>query len=444
MDVRGLIARYLEILRPSPGRLVGMDVAHVIWSIVAAAVIVAGYFWKRSARLLKQPIRLDYGPADPAFAVALGPVVGAEFVGGNTVETLVNGDQFFPAMLRAIRGAQRTITLESYIWSSGEISDQFIAALSERARAGIKIHIMVDGWGTLKFRRRDRQRLRQAGVELYVYGRRHWFEIKPDINHHTHRKLLIIDGRIGFTGGMCIDDCWQGNADTAKVWRETQVQVTGPVVRQMQATFATNWLQTTTTLLLGDEYFPTVPGSGDSRAHCYKSGPGEAAQVARLGYLFAVASARRTIDIAHAYFVPDDLAVAMLLEARERGVRVRVIVPAINDSRFGRAASRSRWGRLLAAGVEFYRYTAAMYHPKTMVIDETLLTIGSANFDNRSFSLNDEVVLDVLDAKVAARFTDIFADDLKRSERITLEAFRSRPLYIKVLDHFCGLFRSML
>jgi cardiolipin synthase len=413
-----------------------------LWVVFGATVLLGGYFWKTSARLLKEPIRIEYGPTDPAFSSAMGPLVSAEFTGGNLIDTLVNGDEFFPAMLAAIRGAKHTITLESYIWSSGEISNQFIAALSERARAGVKVHVLIDGMGSLKFDRGERDQLRAAGVELYVYGREHWYEIKPNINHRTHRKLLIIDGKIGFTGGMCIDDRWLGNATTPDTWRETQVRVEGPAVRQMQAVFATNWMQTTEALLLGEEYFPEMTSVGKSFAHCFKSGPGEAAQAARLGYLFAIASARKSIDISQAYFVPDDLAIDMFLEARARGVRVRIIVPAINDSRFGRAASRSRWGRLLAAGVEFYLYTPAMYHPKTMVVDDVFVTIGSANFDNRSFRINDEVSLDVIDRETAAENLRIFARDLEQSRRLTLEEFESRPFYIKLADHICGMFRS--
>jgi cardiolipin synthase A/B len=296
--------------------------------------------------------------------------------------------------------------------------------------------------GSLKLNRSDRDRMREAGIQLHTYGREHWWQVKPNINHRTHRKLLVVDGKIGFTGGMCIDDSWLGDAHVKDLWRETQVRVEGPVVRQMQAVFAHNWMQTTSSLLLGEDYFPTLVEAGQSIAHCYKSGPSEGAQTARLGYLFAIAAARKSIDLSQAYFIPDDLAVEMLLEAISRGVRVRIIVPAINDSRFGRAASRSRWGRLLAAGAEFYLYQPAMYHCKTMIVDNVLLTMGSANFDNRSFSLNDEVSLSVLDPKIAAANLKIFDDDLKDSKPLTREEFEGRPTHIKVLDYFCGLFRS--
>lgn len=416
------------------------------WGSLAGgiAVVLGAYFWFTSARLLTEPIRIDYGPTDPSFLNAMGPMTGADFLDGNEVRTLVNGDAFFPDMLQAIREAKQTITLETYIWASGRISDQFIAALSERARAGVKVHVLVDGMGTLKFARSDRNQLQASGVEIYSYGREHWWEVKPNINHRTHRKLLIVDGRIGFTGGMCIDDRWLGNAADRDHWRETQVRVEGPAVRQMQAVFVHNWMQTTSHLLLGESYFPKLTKNGSSLAHCYKSGPSEGSQSARLGYLFAIAAARKSIDIANAYFVPDDLAIDMLLEAMARGVKLRVIVPEFNDSRFGRSASRSRWGKLIAAGAEFHLYQRAMLHCKSMVVDDALVTIGSANFDNRSFSINDEVIFSVLDRRVAAENLRIFAADLADCRRLTREEFEARALPVRLIDHFCGLFRSQL
>jgi cardiolipin synthase len=408
------------------------------------AVVLAAYFWFTSARLLTEPIRINYGPTDVSFANAMGPITGADFTDGNAIETLVNGDNFFPPMLEAIRAAQKTITLETYIWESGQISDRFIAALTDRARHGVKVHVLVDGMGSLKFKRGDWDQLAAAGVQIHKYGREHWWQIKPNINHRTHRKLLIVDGRIGFSGGMCVADSWQGNATEKDHWRETQVRVTGPAVRQMQAAFTHNWLQTTSALLLGEDYFPKLSKAGPSVAHCYKSGPDEGAEAVRLGYLFAIASARTSIDIANAYFVPDDLGIDMLLEAIGRGVKVRVVVPAINDSRFGRAAARSRWGRLIAAGAEFHLYQPAMFHAKSMVVDNVLVIIGSSNFDNRSFSINDEVTVSILDRKVAAENLRIFEDDIKHSIPLTREEFESRPAYIKALDHMCGWFRSQL
>jgi cardiolipin synthase A/B len=441
-----LIRNVFRKKRPPPSRHlhVGPKSRHWFWLPTAGAVglILGVFFWYTSARILQQPIEVVYGPTDPAFASAMGPVVGAEFTGGNAVTMLVNGDAFFPAMLKAIRQAKKTITLETYIWESGRVSDDFITVLTERARNGVKVHVLLDGMGTLKFKREDRLRLEEAGVQVIKYGREHWYQIKANINHRTHRKLLIIDGRIGFTGGMCIADSWLGDANSEKTWRETQIRMEGPVVRQMQAVFATNWMQTTGTLLLGEDYYPVPERAADILAQCFMSGPIERPEVVRVAHVFAIAAARKTIDIANAYFVPDNLAIEMLLAARQRGVRVRVIVPAINDSKIGRAASRSRWGQLLAAGVEFHQYQPAMFHVKSMVVDGVLVTVGSANFDNRSFAINDEVTLNILDRAVGAENVRIFEADLKRSLPLTREEFEARPLHTRMFDRVCGMLRS--
>ncbi len=415
-----------------------------LWLTVTAVFGIGGYFWITSARILDTPIELNYGPMDPSFPGTLGPLVGAEFSRGNKIQILINGEQFFPAMLDDIRKAQKTITLETYIWSSGQVSDRFIAALSERAQHGVQVHVLVDGMGTLKLSHREESQMKQAGVQFIVFGREHWYNIKPNINHRTHRKILVVDGKIGFTGGNCIDDHWQGDAQSPDVWRDTQIRLEGPSVLQLQAVFADNWLQTTGRLLTGPDYFPPPDRSGESLANCYKSGPDADPENARVAYLLAIASARKSIRIANAYFVPDDLAVEMLVEARRRGVRVQVIVPAINDSRIGRAASRSRWGKLLTAGVEFYRYTPAMYHCKVMIVDDFYVTVGSVNFDNRSFSINDEVATDVLDQKVAAELLKSFSSDLSHSLSYPLSEYEARPWWLKSFDWTAGLLRSQL
>ena len=415
------------------------------WIALSVVALTALFFRFTTAKIVREPMVLNQGPADPVFIDSFGPLLGAEFTRGNQIKLLANGDGFFPPMLEAISHAEHSITLETYIWSSGIISDKFIAALSERARHGVKVHVLVDGMGALHFDDADQKRLIDAGVEFIYYGREHWWQVKPNINQRTHRKLLIIDGRIGFTGGMCVDDKWLGNADNSKVWRDTQLQAEGPVVRQMQAVFATNWVQTTGRLLTGRDYFPAeAPSRQGALAMCYKSGPNEDPENARISYLMAIAAARKSIRISHAYFVPDDLALEMLLAARARGVRIEVVIPAINDSRFGRAASRSRWDALLAAGVEFHAYEPAMYHAKIMIVDDVFLTIGSVNFDNRSFGINDEVAVNVLDHDAAAAAIRQFDSDVKASRPFTLEEFRARPWWQKKVDWFCGLFRSQL
>jgi cardiolipin synthase len=414
------------------------------WLLLIGLVVILGLvIYTSTARMLRDPIVSAAAVDDPLFRDSVGPLLGAEFLPGNTIEPLINGKEIFPAMLAAIRTAQKSITLESYIWASGEVSDQFCAALIERAQHGVKIHALVDGAGNLKLKLPDVIRMKDAGVEFFVYGREHWWQLKLDVNHRSHRKLLIVDGTVGFTGGVCIDDTWLGDGKTPGFWRETQARITGPMVRQMQAVFATNWLQTTSRLLTGPDYFPETPRTGRASGHCFMSGPDENPENARLSYLLAIAAARKSIKLSHAYFVPDDLAIEMLLAARRRGVRIEVIVPYRNDSAFGRAAARSRWDRLLEAGVEFHRYMPSLYHCKVMIVDDVFVTLGSVNFDNRSFRINDEVNINVIDRATAAAFHRSFADDLAHSTTLTLEDFRNRPFYIKLTDRFCGLFRAL-
>ena len=417
---------------------------HWVLILLALIAVVAGYFWVTSARILSQPVTFDYGPLTPTFAESFGPLLSAEFTPGNRISLYSNGDEFFPAMLEDIRHAKKTVTLEAYIWSSGVISNRFIDALCERARAGVKVHALVDGMGMRELKSADERRMLDAGVEFVTYGREHWWELKPDINHRMHRKIMIVDGRIGYTGGMCIDDAWMGRAEKPDQWRDFQLRAEGPVVPQMQSVFATNWLQTTGRLLVGPDYFLPAGASSGVIAQCYKSGPEQGSQNARISYLLAIASARRSIRIAHAYFVPDDLAIAMLVAARARGVTVTVIVPTMNDSAFGRAASRSRWGKLLAAGVKFYRFLPAMYHAKMMIVDDAFLTLGSVNFDSRSFGINDEANVNVLDRGVAQQALKLFDQDLKQSQPLTRGEFEARPAWQKLADNFCGLFRSEL
>lgn len=412
----------------------------IIVGLLALGLVVLIY--QTSASIVRKPIDSSISVGDPVYRESVGPLLGAEFQRGNTVKPLINGDEIFPAMLDAIRKAEKSVTLETYIWSSGKIGDQFVAALSERAKAGVKVHALVDGAGDFKLKLSDMEKMKSSGVEFVVYGREHWYQLKANINHRSHRKLLIVDGKIGFTGGVCIDDTWLGNADRADGWRDTQARVEGPVVRQMQAVFAANWLETTSRLLLGPDYFPDTGRPGAAYADCFKSGPDESPENARLSYLLAIAGARKSILLSHAYFVPDDLAIEMLLRARQRGVDIEVIVPLKNDSRFGRAASRSRWGKLLAAGVKFYQFEPCLYHCKVMIVDDVFTTFGSVNFDNRSFAINDEVNINVVDVDVANAFLKSFNDDRAHSKPLTREEFENRPFYIKIADHICGLFRS--
>jgi cardiolipin synthase A/B len=386
----------------------------------------------------------DRPPRHPVLATAADPERDLPFVPGNTAELLVNGVRFFPPMLDAMRSARRSITLETFIWRPGTISNDFIEIMCERARAGVKVHVLVDGFGSDKFADGDRSRFEDAGVDYTRYHRRHPWTLKANINHRTHRKILVVDGRVGFTGGFCIDDDWLGDAESTAMWRETQIRLTGPVVAQLQAAFAVNWKKTTAVWLEGDDYFPTLEPTGAVIGQCNVSGPGEGPRRTESAYVKAIDSARHRIDLANAYFIPDDRMRDALIAACRRGVQVRIIAPAINDSRFGRAASRSRFGPLLAAGAELHLYHAAMYHAKTMAVDDTHVIVGSANCDHRSFRLNDEVLACLEDAHLAGEHRRMFEHDLRGAQRLTREAFEGRPWQLKLADFLAGLFRWFL
>jgi cardiolipin synthase A/B len=394
-------------------------------------------------KIIRVPIQTDYSVTNDAFLQTISQHLDGPLLTGNRVKELVNGVEIFPAMIAAIRQATNTITFENFIWRSGVLSDQFIEALSERARAGVKVHCIVDSMGAFQFKRADRNRLRAAGVELQIFN-----QVWPwncwTWNHRTHRKTLVVDGRIGFIGGICIADEWMGDANAPKHWRDTEYMIEGPVVGQMQGVFMDNWMRSTSEVLHGLDYFPVLEPQGESLAQCFKSGPRDGAENARLLHLYSIAAARKTIRIAHSYFVPDNLAIEMLVAAAKRGVQVEIIAPGIIDWNIVRRAARSRWDKLLEAGVKIYEYQPAKYHCKIMIVDDVWVTTGSINFDDRSFRINSEANVNIYDPAFAARQVQIFEADRAQSIRIHREQFKKRPFYIRAVEHFWGLFRGLL
>ena len=385
-----------------------------------------------------------YGVGDPQFVRAMNVMLGPALVPGNRTRALVNGDEIFPEMLEAIRGARKSITFEMYIYWKGAIGEQFTAALEERARSGVKVHVMIDALGSQKIEKTVLGRLRDAGVRVELYNPVRWDTIAR-MNNRTHRKIMVIDGAVGFTGGAGIGDEWSGDAQDANHWRDTHFRLEGPAVAQMQAAFMENWIEVTGEVLHGPEYFPELRPVGGELAQFVVSSPGGGGESAQLLYLMSIAAAQRSIQLSAAYFVPDDNEVRQLVEARGRGVRVQIIVPGpATDSAAVRRASRSTWGELLRAGVEIYEYQPTFYHVKVMTVDGLWVTVGSTNFDTRSFSTNDEANLNVYDRAFAAEGERIFERDLGRSRRITLEEWEGRPLREKLLEHAAGLLSSQL
>ncbi|WP_295853501.1 phospholipase D-like domain-containing protein [uncultured Xylophilus sp.] len=396
---------------------------------------------------LDEQIPRLYGLHDPQFQRTMGVLLGPPILSGNRYEALINGDRIFPPMLQAIREAQKTITFETYIYWSGDIGRAFADALAERARAGVKVHVLLDWVGSAKIEESFLQQMEQAGVEIRKFHEPHWTHWGR-LNNRTHRKLLITDGRVGFTGGVGIAPAWTGDGQDADHWRDTHFRVEGPVVAQMQGVFMDNWTKASGEVLHGADYFPALAprtADGEGRAQMFSSSPSGGSESMHLMYLLAITAAERSIELSSAYFVPDRLTLQAIVEARRRGVRVRIVTPGpIIDSQTVRRASRASWGPLLATGVEMYEYQPTMYHCKVLVVDGLMVSVGSTNFDNRSFRLNDEANLNIYDPVFAAQQVAVFEQDIARARRITFEAWEQRPLHEKALEHLSSLLSAQL
>ena len=416
----------------------------LLTALATGALVLLALNFTAGEKKVQQQLPRLYSTASPDFERALGSLLGPGIVGGNAVTELLNGDQIFPPMLAAIQGAQKSITFETYIYWSGDIGKQFADALSERARAGVRVHVLLDWVGSAKMDESYLTEMKEAGVQIEKFHKPHWYNLAR-LNNRTHRKLLVVDGQVGFTGGVGIAPAWTGNAQDPDHWRDSHYLVRGPVVAQMQATFLDNWLKVTGKVLHGALYFPPIAPAGAQKAQMFSSSPSSGSESMQLMYHLAITAAERSIDLSVAYFVPDELTQKLLMDALARGVRVRFITPGEHtDTDTVKAASRATWGPLLQAGALIYEYQPTMYHCKVMIVDQLLVSVGSTNFDNRSFRLNDEANLNVYDAAFARRQTEVFEDDLKRSRRVTYEEWLNRPLREKAHEKLTGWLRSQL
>ena len=416
----------------------------VLTALATGALVLLALNFTAGEKKVQQQLPRLYSTASPDFERALGSLLGPGIVGGNAVTELLNGDQIFPPMLAAIQGAKKSITCETYIYWSGDIGKQFADALSERARAGVRVHVLLDWVGSANMDESYLTEMKEAGVQIEKFHKPHWYNLAR-LNNRTHRKLLVVDGQVGFTGGVGIAPQWMGNAQDPDHWRDSHYLVRGPVVAQMQATFLDNWLKVTGKVLHGALYFPPIAPAGAQKAQMFSSSPSSGSESMQLMYHLAITAAERSIDLSVAYFVPDELTQKHLMDALARGVRVRFITPGEHtDTDTVKAASRATWGPLLQAGALIYEYQPTMYHCKVMIVDQLLVSVGSTNFDNRSFRLNDEANLNVYDAAFARRQTEVFEDDLKRSRRVTYEEWLNRPLREKAHEKLTGWLRSQL
>ena len=423
-------------------------IAHLIPIVVLS--VIAGYALAISLAKSSAPTQTnyelphDFRVTDATFLPSALP--GPPMTAGNRIDILENGEGIFPAMLDSIGGAKKTVNFEAYIFWSGEVGTRFRDAFIQAAARGVQVRVLLDAVGSSsKLKESDADAMEKAGVRVqYFHSKKPWKVWV--LNHRNHRRVMVVDGLVGFTGGVGFADEWAGNADSPEHWRDSQARVEGPAVRGLQRAFQENWSEVTGEPLVGDEFFPSLLQPGSLSAAVVLSSPLSAMSGAERVYAISLAAAAKEIWIANSYFVPDDQTTGLLVAAVKRGVDVRVIVPSDehNDVPATKAAGRSSYGPLLAGGVKIFEYEPTMFHLKTMVVDGIFSTIGSANFDERSFHLNEEINLFVYDAGFAADMRARFEKDLEKCEPYTLAMWKARPLRKRFTEWLAGPFRSEL
>jgi cardiolipin synthase A/B len=378
------------------------------------------------------------------FLSSIVGATGVPFIQNNKLTILNNGDEFYSAMLEAIAGAEKSITMETYIFWDGNVGRRFAAAMAERCRAGVHVKLLLDAFGSMSIGKEIQKIFEESGCEVAWYNRM-WVRTIGRFNHRNHRKSLVIDGRIAFTGGAGIADQWTGNGQDMAHWHDIQLRLEGPGAVGLQNGFARNWLETTGELLSGNDYFPPADSAGTIATQTIFSSPKSGSSAVRIMYDLSIVSAQKTLYIANPYFIPDDSLVQILKEARKRGVDVKIMVAGVhNDMRISRYASIHLYGLLLEAGVEIYEYNRTMLHQKTMVVDTMWATVGTTNFDPRSFSLDEESNVCVYDRRIAEKLESIFNEDLKHCDQITLDEWRNRGIKKRVFGEVCVFIKEQI
>lgn len=364
---------------------------------------------------------------------------------GNSVTVMQNGDGFFPPLFRDIAAARSTVHLENFIWYDGPLSHQVAALLERKAREGVEVRLLVDASGGRQLKGKVQEELENAGVTVA-----HFHPVRISnlgrLNNRDHRKLVIIDGRIAYIGGQCIDDKWTGHAQDKEHYRDTALRIEGPVVNRVQAAFADNWIEETGEIPAGTKYFPPLPASGPTTAHLAYTSPTGAVSSVQILYYLAIESARHEIIIQNPYLLPDEEAIKSLEKAVARGVQVKIMVPSddATDSPLVQHASHHHFGTLLKRGIRIWEYKKTLLHQKLMVVDGVWSCVGSTNFDDRSFQLNDEVSIGVIDPNIAAQLRAAFAGDLQNAQERKFEEWQNRSLWHKLVDGVAYLGRSQL
>lgn len=401
----------------------------VVVSVLVVLILVAGFgiaFLKRA--VVDYRWEHDLSTRDPSFFGSAHALADPLPLEGNAIQLLQNGDEIFPALLQAIHGAQSSVNFEAFLFYSDQVGAQFRDALCERARAGVRVRVLLDGIGSGKnFSDADEKTFKSAGCTFAYYHPTHSWRVDK-LNRRTHRRILIVDGKTGFTGSVGFADSWAGNADAPNHWRDIQMKLEGPIVAKLQGAFQQHWIRATGETISGAAEFPPLSPAGKLPAQLIAS---HSFSVSPLSLVQAVAfaSAEKSIYITNSYCTPSHNQVRLLVEAVKRGVDVRILMPGKHDDQPAtKAAGRPAYGELLAGGVKIYNYTPTMIHTKSMVIDGLFSVLGSSNFDSRSAQINEELDITVYDRGFGAEMDDIFMKDLERSTPYTIEQFKNRPL----------------
>lgn len=416
-----------------------------VWIALATIFIGAvAMNFSRPEKRLEKKVEHRYASKDPQFIREMSVLLGPGILQGNVITALNNGREIFPSMFSAIRAAKVSVCFETYIYWSGEVGRQMADLLADKARSGVPVHVLIDWMGSLKMDDELLKIVQDAGVQVHRYRPLSWYNLGR-MNNRTHRKLLIVDGRVAFTGGVGIADQWNGDAATPDQWRDLHFKAEGPVALHFQAAFNDNWIKATGTVLNGVDYFPEIEPQGSSAAQLFLSSPAGGSESMHLMYLVAIAAATQSIDLQASYFVPDRLIIKALLTAIQRGVKIRITLPGKHiDSEAVRVASKAQWGSLLKAGVEIYEYQPTMMHSKLLIIDQYLVSVGSTNFDVRSFRLNDEASLNVYDVLFAEKMCQVFERDLEDCRPYTLERWLQRSFKERMKEAIVAPFTSQL
>lgn len=415
----------------------------LIGAAVAAAVFSIALLVTRRRDTPYLELKPDeYPPIDAAIEMLSGLTHSALF-DGNVATVLQNGS-LYPAMLEDIRQAGHSVHLETFVWTKGELERQFVDVLGEKARAGCEVRVLIDALGGSRADTAELDRLCASGAEVAIYCRPKWWNWLR-FNHRTHRKLLIVDGRKGYTFGHGIADEWLGEGTDPDQWRDTAIRLEGPIVHGLQSVFAENWVEETHCLPAGKGSWPALEARGPVRAHVVSSSSGEALSAVSMLYTLAIASARREVLIQNPYFAPDEGVVDLFKMMVERGVDVQLMVPGKHtDSPFVRRAGCFLYEPLLRAGVRIFEFEPTLLHQKIVIVDGEWSHVGSTNFDSRSLALNEEVGVGVLDVRVATELKEAFAKDLQSCHELELETWRRRPASKRLFDRFAYLLHDQL